>query len=186
MNRSVFYLLILLVIVSCKQEKKSNEYIDSPIDVPLPIETELQLEEETEAELPIAPLAYLKTYSGKYATQENLLTNGVLSQRLQNLERFNYKALIQNYNTETSLVIIDNIVHMSGCKQHNCPSNAYDFFIDLDNDNINVFYFRSNMLRVYQEKGLIELPAEFAKDLNTKKDNAGIGNPDSIESKYEL
>ena len=42
------------------------------------------------------------------------------------------------------------------------------------------------MLRVYQEKGLIELPPEFAKDLDTKKDNAGIGNPDSIESKYEL
>ena len=186
MNKSVFYLLILLVIVSCKQEKKSNEYIDSPKDVPLPIETELQLEEETEAELPIAPLAYLKTYSGKYATQENLLTNGVLSQRLQNLERFNYEALIQNYNTETSLVIKDNIIHMSGCKQHNCPSNAYDFFIDLDNDNINVFYFRSNMLRVYQEKGLIELPTAFAKELEIKKNNAGIGNPDSIESNYEL
>ena len=62
MNRSVFYLLILLVIVSCKQEKKSNEYIDSPMDVPLPAETELQLDEETEAELPIVPLAYLKAY----------------------------------------------------------------------------------------------------------------------------
>ena len=186
MNRSVFYLLILLVIVSCKQEKKSNEYIDSPMDVPLPAETELQLEEETEAELPIVPLAYLKAYSGKYATQEKVLTDGVLAQRLKNLERFNYEALIQNYNTETSIVIVDNIVHMSGCKQHNCPANAYDFFIDLENDNINVFYFRSNMLRVYQEKGFIELPAEFAKELDVKKTNAGIGNPDSIESKYEL
>jgi len=186
MNRSVFYLLILLVIVSCKQEKKSNEYIDSPMDVPLPAETELQLEEETEAELPIVPLAYLKAYSGKYATQEKVLTDGVLAQRLKNLERFNYEALIQNYNTETSIVIVDNIVHMSGCKQHNCPSNAYDFFIDLENDNINVFYFRSNMLRVYQEKGLIELPAAFAKELEIKKTNAGIGNPDSIESNYEL
>ena len=186
MNRSVFYLLILLVIVSCKQEKKSNEYIDSPMDVPLPAETELQLEEETEPDLPIAPLAYLKDYSGKYATQEKVLTDGILAQRLKNLERFNYEALIQNYNTETSIVIVDNIVHMSGCKQHNCPANAYDFFIDLENDNINVFYFRSNMLRVYQEKGLIELPAAFAKELEIKKTNAGIGNPDSIESNYEL
>ena len=75
---------------------------------------------------------------------------------------------------------------MSGCKQHDCPSNAYDFYIDLDNDNINVFYFRNNMLRVYQEKGLIELPSELAKDLETKKNNAGIGNTDGIESNYEL
>ena len=186
MNKRVFYIVILLIIISCKQEKKSNEYIDSPINTPLPVETEIQIEEEAEPELPIAPLAYLKEYSGKYATQENVLTNGVLSQRLQNLERFNYEALIQNYNTETKMVVIDNILHMSGCKQHNCPSNAYDFFIDLENDNINVFYFRSNMLRVYQEKGLIELPAAFAKELEIKKTNAGIGNPDSIESNYEL
>lgn len=186
MDKRFFYVLVLLIIVSCKQEKKSNEYIDSPINSPLPIETEIQIEEEVEPELPVAPLAYLKDYSGKYATQENVFTKGVLSQRLQNLQRFNYKALIQNYNTETKMVIVDNILHMSGCKQHDCPSNAYDFYIDLENDNINVFYFRSNMLRVYQEKGLIELPSEFANELETKKANAGIGNPDSIESKYEL
>ena len=186
MKKRVFYIVILLIIISCKQEKKTNEYIDSPINTPLPVETEIQIEEEAEPELPIAPLAYLKEYSGKYATQENVLTNGVLSQRLQNLERFNYEALIQNYNTETKMVVVDNILHMSGCKQHNCPSNAYDFFIDLENDNINVFYFRSNMLRVYQEKGLIELPAALAKELEIKKTNAGIGNPDSIESNYEL
>jgi len=186
MNKSVFYVLILLIMVSCKQEKKSNEYIDSPIDSPLPVENELLLEEETAPEVPIAPLAYLREFSGKYATQEKVLTNGVLSQRLQNLERFNYKALIQNYNTETKIVVIDNILHMSGCKQHNCPSNAYDLYIDLENDNINVYYFRSNMLRVYKEKGLIQLPSEFAKDMEINKDNAGIGNPDSIESNYEL
>ena len=186
MKKMVFYIVILLIIASCKQEKKTNEYIDSPINTPLPVETEIKIEEEAEPKLPIAPLAYLKEYSGKYATQENVLTNGVLSQRLQNLERFNYEALIQNYNTETKIVVIDNILHMSGCKQHNCPANAYDFYIDLENDNINVFYFRSNMLRVYQEKGFIELPAEFAKELDVKKTNAGIGNPDSIESKYEL
>ena len=188
MNKKVFYIVILLIIISCKQEKKSNEYIDSPINTPLSVETEIQIDEqaEPEPELPIAPLAYLKEYSGKYATQENVLTNGVLSQRLQNLERFNYEALIQNYNTETKIVVIDNILHMSGCKQHNCPANAYDFYIDLENDNINVFYFRSNMLRVYQEKGFIELPAEFAKELDVKKTNAGIGTPESIESNYEL
>ena len=175
-----------MLIVSCKPEKKSNEYIDSPIDPVPPIESEILPEEKVEPELPIAPLVYLKDYTGKYARQENVFKNGVLSQRLQNLERFNYDALIQNYNTETKIVIIDNVLHMSGCKQTDCQSNAYDFYIDLENDNINVFYFRSNMLRVYQEKGFIELPPEFAEELKTKKNKAGIGNPDSIESKYEL
>ena len=186
MNRSVFYALLLVLMISCKQEKKSNEYIDSPIDNSMPIETEIQVEEKTGPELPVVPLAYLKDYEGKYASQENIFINGLLSKRIQKLKRFNYEALVQNYNTETKIVIIDNVIHMSGCKQHDCPSNAYDFYIDLDNDNINVFYFRNNMLRVYQEKGLIELPSELAKELETKKNNAGIGNTDGIESNYEL
>jgi hypothetical protein len=186
MNKSIFYALLLVLSVSCKQDKKSIEYIDSPMNTPLPIETELQIEEKVAPELPVVPLAYLEDYSGKYAGQENVFVNGELSKRLQKLERFNYEALIQNYNTETKIVIIDNVLHMSGCKQHDCPSNAYDFYIDLDNDNINVFYFRNNMLRVYQEKGLIELPSELAKELETKNNNAGIGNPDGIESNYEL
>jgi len=186
MNRSIFYVLLLVLSVSCKQDKKTNEYIDSHMNSPLPIETEFEVEEKAVPLLPLAPLAYLKDYNEKYAGQENVFVNGELSKRLQKLERFNYKALIQNYNTETKIVIIDNVVHMSGCKQHDCPSNAYDFYIDLNNDNINVFYFRSNMLRVYQEKGLIQLPSEFAKELETKKSNAGIGNIDGIESKYEL
>ncbi len=186
MNRSVFYALLLLLSVSCKQDKKSNEYIDSHMNIPLPIETEFEVEEKAVPELPMGPLVYLKEYNDKYAGQENVFVNGELSKRLQKLERFNYEALIQNYNTETMIVIIDNVIHMSGCKQHDCPSNAYDIYIDLVNDNINVFYFRSNMLRVYQEKGLIELPSEFAKELETKKGNAGIGNLDGIESKYEL
>ncbi len=186
MKRIIFYALLLLTIFSCKQTNKSNDHIDSPMDNPLPIEPELLLDEKSETELPLLPLAYLKDYTEKYAGQENLLKTGVLSQRLQKLERFNYEALLQNYNTETAIVIVNNIVQMSGCKEHSCPSSAYDFFIDLDNDNINIFHFRNNMLRVYQEKGLIELPPEFATELETKKNNAGIGNPESIESNYEL
>lgn len=105
---------------------------------------------------------------------------------MQQLDRFNYIALLLNYNTETPVQIADNIVHMSGFKEHDCLSNAYDFFIDLEHDNINVYHFRSNMLRIYQEKGRIDLPEEFAGEMETKKLNAGIGDPESTESKYKL
>lgn len=187
MNRFIYYTLILLFMIACKQEKKTNEYIDAPIDTPLPVETELNLDETVKPDAgPQFPLSYIIDYKGKYAKQENLFGKGLLAQRLQKMERFNYEALLQNYQTETKITIINNIVHMSGCKQHSCPSNAYDFFIDLENDNINIYYFRNNMLRVYNEKGFIDLPQEFSEEMEIKKSNAGIGDTSGIESSYEL
>ena len=198
-KKIMFYLVFIGLLLGCSKTKtttdvpqdpvieQQNEEVDDAIQENDAEQEILEVaKEKPEIIVPNVPLGFLVTYEGKYATQEKLFENEVLASRLKALKRFNYQVLIQNYNTETSLVIKDNIVHMSGCKQHNCPSSAYDFFIDLDKDNINVFYFRNNMLRVYQEKGLIDLPPEFAKDLDTKKSNAGIGNPDSIESKYEL
>ena len=180
---SVFFISILL---SCNNTKSKTELPSEPALEQQEEIAPITVEEEPEIVIPDVPLGFLVTYQGKYATQEKLFENASFANRLKELDRFNYEALLQNYNTETPIVIVDNIVHMSGCKQHSCPSNAYDFFIDLDNDNINVFYFRNNMLRVYQEKGFIELPAEFATEMETKKSNAGIGNTESIESRYTL
>lgn len=186
-KKIVFSLILIVAVLSCGKTKNETDLTPEPAVEEQEVNEPIIVEEEIpEVVVPNVPLGFLVTYEGKYAAQEKLFQNQTLAKRLKGLKRFNYDVLVQNYNTETSLVIIDNIVHMSGCKQHSCASNAYDFFIDLDNDNINVFYFRNNMLRVYQEKGFIELPAEFAKELDIKKTNAGIGNPDSIESKYEL
>jgi hypothetical protein len=186
MKKIIFSLVLIVLILSCDKTKTKTV---------LPAETqELQqeeiqepvIEEEPAIVIPDVPLGFLVTYEGKYATQEKLFENELLANRLKELKRFNYEALLINYSTETPVSIVNNIVHMSGCKQHDCPSNAYDFFIDLYNDNINVYHFRSNMLRVYQEKGWIDLPPEFASEMETKKLNAGIGDSEGIESKYEL
>lgn len=184
MKKTVFFVVLLMLIVSCnktKTEQPSEPEVQQKEEIAPPA-----AKEETDMEVPDVPLGFLVTYKGKYAAQEKLFENKVLADRLQQLDRFNYEALLLNYNTETPVRIVDNIVHMSGCKQHDCPSNAYDFFIDLEQDNIMVYHFRSNMLRIYQEKGWIDLPEEFASEMETKKLNAGIGDPESTESKYEL
>lgn len=172
--------LLICLLISCSQSKKESdtEAVDEEVSI-----------EENEMpgqKIPEVPLGFLVSYEGKYAAQEGVLKHELLAERLKALDRFNYDLLIQNYNTETPIVIVDDIVHMSGCKQHACPSSAYDFFIDLNNDNINIYHFRNNMLRMYQEKGMIDLPEDFSKEMEIKKSNAGIGNTESIESKYEL
>lgn len=186
MKHLTFFLILASTLVSCNKIKPKT---DLPAEPALEVQEEAQpiMEaEETTIVIPDVPLGFLVTYEGKYAAKEKLFENDFFSDRLNNLDRFNYEALLQNYNTETPVVIVNNIAHMSGCKQHDCPSNAYDFFIDLDNDNINIFHFRNNMLRVYQEKGWIDLPSEFAEEMEIKKTIAGIGDPEGIESKYTL
>lgn len=186
MKHITIFLIFISILSSCDKIKQKNESPTGPaLDQQEEIQPVMEVE-EPEILIPEVPLGFLVTYEGKYAAQEKLFENDFFSDRLKNIDRFNYDALVQNYNTETPVVIVNNIAHMSGCKQHDCPSNAYDFFIDLDNDNINIYHFRSNMLRVYQEKGWIDLPPEFAEEMEIKKTNAGIGDPDVMESKYTL
>jgi hypothetical protein len=182
-------LALLFILVACEKPKPEQKEI--LIEEPIPIEVIEPVEDPIEQELPKkeitdTALGFLVTYENKYAKQEKLFENEILANRLKGLERFNYDKLLYFWNTETPIVIIDNIAHMSGCKVDDCPSNAYDFFIDLTNDNINIYHFRSNMLRLYQEKGMIDLPQAFAAEMEIKKSNAKIGEVDDTESTYSL
>ncbi len=123
---------------------------------------------------------------GKYAGKEKLFEMEPLASRLKVLKGLDYGYFLALWNAETPISIENNVVHMSGCKQNACPESAYDFFMDLDNDNINIHHFRGNTLRIYTEKGWIDLPPGFAKEMEIKKSDAGIGNPDDVESKYSL
>ena len=186
MNKKNYFLLpiLILLLVGCNKIKPNLEKPD--VEESADSVTNEIMENEIKREIPDTELGFLVTYENKYAAREKLFENEIFATRLKNLNRFNYDILLQLYNTETPIVIVDNIVHMSGCKQHDCPSNAYDFFIDAINDNINIYHFRSNMLKLYQEKGMIDLPPAFAAEMEIKKSNARIGEVDDSESVYNL
>ena len=193
MKKIILFLALVVSVVSCDKFKKNpsgqestesvseQEMIDESDEI-----KDLRKESEDEIEIPDTELGFMVTYNGKYAGQERLFENEVLAARLKKLDRFNYDAMLQRWNTETPVVIEEGILHMSGCKQHDCPSSAYDFFLDIENDNINIYNFRSNMLRLYQEKGMIDLPPGFANEMEIKKSNAKIGEIDDTESTYSL
>ena len=189
-NYMIPFLGLLIILMACEKPKPEQKKI--PVEETLPVEVLEPVEEDPveqellKKEIPDTELGFLVTYENKYAKQEKLFENKILANRLKGLERFNYDKLLYFWNTETPIVIIDNIAHMSGCKANDCPGNAYDFFIDLTNDNINIYHFRSNMLRLYQEKGMIDLPPVFAAEMEVKKSNARIGEVDDTESTYSL
>jgi len=132
-------------------------------------------------------LFFLTDLIGKYPTQEKIFDNEYLMKRLKKIDRFNYDNMIRDWNTENPLTIENQIIHSSGCRAHNCPDSGYELFIDLKNDNINIFFFMSNTLRVYTEKGWIDLPKIYEEELEIKKENAKIGSTsDDMTSKYSI
>ena len=132
-------------------------------------------------------LFFLTDLIGKYPTQEKIFDNEYLMKRLKKIERFNYDNMVRDWNTENPITIENQIIHSSGCRAHSCPDSGYELFIDLKNDNINIFFFMSNTLRVYTEKGWIDLPKIYEEELEIKKENAKIGSTsDDMTSKYSI
>ena len=65
------------------------------------------------------------------------------------------------------LIEVENEIFKAGaCEAHNCGSNNYLIFVDLQKDNINVFHIEDSGKKHYFENGEIKLPAKFAEDLN--------------------
>lgn len=186
------YVLIAAVagvfMVNCKKESTRDQVVEEKVEEIIQEEVEEIIPEEVlEKVVKEATKAFsLQDYVGKSARQEKLFETEPLAGRLKVLKGLDYEIFLALWNTETPISIENNVVHMSGCKQHACPESAYDFFMDLDNDNINIYHFRSNTLRIYDEKGRIDLPPGYKEEIQIKKANAGIGNTEDVESKYTL
>ena len=180
--------LLFIVFYNCDQIKKEkiNEPVENNNELDKEVDKgELKVVKVVAKTLP--ELFSLNDYIGKYPTQVKLFENEILASRLKKINRLDYDVLVANWNTETPITIEDDIVHSSGCKSHDCPSSGYELFIDLKNDNINIYHFRSNTLRVYTEKEWITLPKGFNDEIETKKSNAKIGSTDDdMESTYNI
>lgn len=167
-NPTLFLVFILMLsVISCKKEEEPLE--QEKIHEILPDEKLVSDKEVND------PIQLLKNLEGKYPRQEKLFDNKQVADRLQNLEGLDYEVFYQFWNTETPVEIEEGILHSSGCKQHDCPSANFELYWDLNNDVINVYHFRNNTLRIYQDKSRIELPQRLANELELKKDNAQIG-----------
>jgi len=199
MKKIVYVFFIILVTVfSCTEIKKEKKSIPVTTDKEIEIikdvdsikviDSILENISKKKVKKTVKPgLFFLTDLIGKYPTQEKIFDNKYLSRRLKKIERFNFDNFVRDWNTETPISINNNIIHSSGCRAHNCPGSGYELFIDLKNDNINVYFFMGNTLRVYKEKGWITLPKAYEEELDIKMENAMIGSTsDDLTSKYSI
>lgn len=111
----------------------------------------------------------LKKAKGRYPYQVKLLDISDLNARLKKLLGSNFAAMKKYWNVETPIEIENDILMTSGCEAHNCSSNHYLLFIDLKNDDINVYHVEDNVTKHFYERGEIKLPPKFADELGTDR-----------------
>ncbi|MFM9905090.1 MAG: hypothetical protein ACKVQJ_11025 [Pyrinomonadaceae bacterium] len=173
MKNILLIVVCLIVVLGCDISKftgggkngNNNSVKPSPTAEPKPSSSAKSEPEKTPS---AGVVDVLKNSKGKYPYEIKLLENPELKSRLQKLLGADYAAFKANWDVETPVEIENGILMASGCEQHNCGDNIYYLFVDLENDNINVFH-RENGVQSFAERGKINLPKKFADELGNDK-----------------
>ena len=112
--------------------------------------------------------ARLKKWAGKYPDDVRLLDDSDLTTRLNKLMGKDFDTMKKYWNVESPIEIKQGKLKTTGCEQHNCGANLYVMFVDLENDNINVYHLNDEgSTKTYFERGKIPLPPDFAAEVET-------------------
>jgi len=164
MKRIAPVLVVWLWLVGCQNTEKE------------PAATEQQVSASGQADTIVARkevLSDLKTLNGQYPADVRLLDNALLEERLKTLLGADYIEFRKYWQTETPIVVEENVLSATGCEQHNCGANQYILQVDMQNDNINVYHL-GRAPKQYFEKGPISLPPGLARDFRTLQDNTPV------------
>ena len=168
-TRIYFFIVALssLTLISCKKEVIKN--------VPSTDSTSIKIDALKSDSAIINPSDTLNNLVDKSVIGTHLLTESTLSPRLKTLLGTDYDQMVKYWNTETPFIKEGDILHASGCKQHDCNTYSYDLYIDIKNNKINVYRFSQSKLTLFAEDDYrIVLKDSLLQDLNTKKINANI------------
>lgn len=155
------------ILISCKKETvKSVPATDSTSIITHSLKSDSAI---------INPSDTLNNLVDKSVIGTHLLTESSITPRLKTLLGSDFDQMVKYWNTETPFTKEGDVLHASGCKQHDCNTYSYDLYIDTKNNKINVYKFSQSKLTVFAEDDFrIVLQDSLLQDLNTKKLNATI------------
>lgn len=172
MRNAFFVLVCLIPILACNlanQNNTSQNRLDETRPTPaFSTNSEANVTNTNTAAPKSDLIARLKKTAGKYPEDIRLLDDPDLSNRLSKLLGKDYGDMKKYWNVETPVEIKQGKLKTTGCEQHNCGANQYVMFVDLENDNINVYHLNDEGgTKTYFEKGKIQLPPDFASEVQT-------------------
>ena len=117
-------------------------------------------------------LSHLDKFVAFYPREVGLLTDPALDRRLAAMMgEPELAAMQQSWQTEGPIVREQDVISASGCMDNDCAAVGYILYVDLANDNINVYAFIDGEMMSYDETGPIELPPGLAAEFEVEKQN---------------
>lgn len=111
---------------------------------------------------------------GMLPTEAGLMQVPELQKRISDLLKDDYPAFKKDWNVETPLEMEDRILFTTGCQQNDCKANRYLLYLDLTDNNINIFNFSYGRARSWEEKAIIGLPSGFLKKFEEIRQEQGL------------
>jgi len=175
MKNILLIFVAAVAVLGCDISKLTNSGRNDSSSTPKPSPTVEARPSPTNSPKPAATTAapgfidILKRSKGKYPYDLKLLDMPDLSARLKKLLGGDFAVMKKFWNVETPVEIENDIAMTGGCEAHNCGSNHYLLFVDLKNDDINVYHVEDSGTKHYYERGEIKLPKKFADELGDNR-----------------
>lgn len=134
MRNALFVLVCLVPVLGCSSlVNQQNKNAQNTIYISPPTPTPTASPSPTPTATPKIPIATtLKRSIGRYPFDIKMLDMPDLKARLQKLMGKDFAAMKQYWNVETPIDQSGKVLKTSGCEQHNCASNMYVMFVDID------------------------------------------------------
>src|SRR5262249_11443459 len=158
MKNLYFVFALLLPVLACNlanQNNTSQNRVDETRPTPaFSTNSEANVANANTAAPKSDLIARLKKTAGKYPDDIQLLDDPDLRNRLTKLMGPEFGPMKKYWNVESPIEIKQGKLKTTGCEQHNCGANMYVLFIDLENDNINVYHLSDEGgTKTFFEKG---------------------------------
>jgi hypothetical protein len=119
-------------------------------------------------------LKQVKELAGKRVRQIELWDAPDMNERLSKLAGDEYPNLKEEWVIESPITADGDKLMAAGCEMNNCDKNQWILLADIADDNINLYHIKDGTLKLYKEKGEIQVPQAFAGDFARMKSVQGV------------
>ena len=176
---AVFVTVLIAVIITVtiyNQKKIENTRYDLPAAEP-------NAKIDSVYDNMVSPLESLESYEGKYASNSGFLNNQIILQRLKVLIGEEKVQILKSYwNTESPIVLDNQILIATGCEAHNCSQTNFIILIDIKNDIFYAGIKIDGRVEVFSENGINLKELNEWRVENQKKEESEIIPADGFSS----
>ncbi|MBC7886152.1 MAG: hypothetical protein H7X99_11800 [Saprospiraceae bacterium] len=148
--------VLILLICSCKNNSSNDGDMQTTDSA------------DTAMTLPPASTANFKDlekHVGKLPKEIDLFQKYGLYSRIEDIMKSDFAEFKENWNEETPLKKDGEMIYFTGCKAGDCKSNNYFIVLDLMINKINVYNFKNEKGRSYEEDHtVIGMPFKMTDD----------------------